>query len=648
MAAASDVKAGRAFVEILAKDNVQKGLRSAQAKLQAFGAGVAKIGGAMFAGGAAVIAPLLAAVNSFSEAGDKLAKMSDRTGATVEALSELSFAAERSGTSITAVEGAISTLQGTLVEASRGSGAAHLKLAELGQTLRDLKGLSPDKQFERIADRIAAVQDPARRATLAVTAFGGAGRELIPMLSQGSAGIQAMRKSAQELGVVMSGEDARAASAFGDAVGTLKNQLGAVKNLIGAALAPMLTGFAESAATIGASIARWVNRNRELVRTIFRVAVGLTITGTALVTLGAAIVGVGAVLGGLASMLGAASAALAALLSPIGLVSAAVVGLGAYLLQSTSAGGTALKWLGDTFGSLRDTAVEAWGGIADALAAGDIQAAAKILWLALQQEWQKGVNFLQKHWISFKGFFLDVWSQAIAGAAKIFINGWAALQTQWVNLTDFFLGAWNTFTDGLTKGWRTASNFISKGILRLMSFFDSSIDVAAASAELDRDLAGKNSATDRARSEAAQQRDRERQRRLAEIEAGRTGALGEVQSMTDAEQARRQSQFDAELKRSQAALDAAREEFRSARADAAARRPTDGPNAGNLADLMKSLQGGGMATRQASVRGTFSAFAVGGLGGSSAADRTAKATEKTADGVRRLERKLDNTRPKFA
>src|SRR5690606_35138144 len=160
MAGASDVRAGRAFVEILARDNVQKGLRSAQAKLQAFGAGVAKIGGAMFAGGAAIIAPLLATVNSFSEAGDQLAKMSDRTGATVEALSELSFAAERSGSSITAVEGAISTLQGTLVEASRGSGAAHLKLAELGQTLRDLTGLSPDKQFERIADRIAAVQDP--------------------------------------------------------------------------------------------------------------------------------------------------------------------------------------------------------------------------------------------------------------------------------------------------------------------------------------------------------------------------------------------------------------------------------------------------------------------------------------------------------
>ena len=50
----------------------------------------------------------------------------------------------------------------------------------------------------------------------------------------------------------------------------------------------------------------------------------------------------------------------------------------------SGAGADALTWLGEQFGRLRDTVYKVMGGIADALAAGDITLAAQILWLSLK------------------------------------------------------------------------------------------------------------------------------------------------------------------------------------------------------------------------------------------------------------------------
>ena len=86
----ADIKAGSAYVELLLKDSAfVKGLRSAGTKLKNFGTGVAGIGASITAAGAAITAPLAAMVNQFLAAGDELDKMRQRTGISVEALSEL-------------------------------------------------------------------------------------------------------------------------------------------------------------------------------------------------------------------------------------------------------------------------------------------------------------------------------------------------------------------------------------------------------------------------------------------------------------------------------------------------------------------------------------------------------------------------------
>lgn len=76
--------------------------------------------------------------------------------------------------------------------------------------------------------------------------------------------------------------------------------------------------------------------------------------------------------------------------------------------------------------------VVAWQGIGDALAAGDIGLAAKILWLTLKMEWQLGVHSLNQLWIRFKEFLLSTATEVFSGSVAILTGAWASMQSAWV------------------------------------------------------------------------------------------------------------------------------------------------------------------------------------------------------------------------
>ncbi|MFB3892449.1 MAG: hypothetical protein ACE15C_10560, partial [Phycisphaerae bacterium] len=159
---------------------------------------------------------MLASTKVFSKMGDDLAKMSARTGFSVETLSELGFAADLSGASMEVLENGIRKMQRTLVDAAQGSKSAQDALAMLGLAVADLAGLSPEEQFKLIADRLAKIEDLTIKAAAAMELFGRNGTELLPMLSGGAAGIERLQEQARKLGLTISTEDAKAAERFND------------------------------------------------------------------------------------------------------------------------------------------------------------------------------------------------------------------------------------------------------------------------------------------------------------------------------------------------------------------------------------------------------------------------------------------------
>ncbi|MCB1140307.1 MAG: hypothetical protein KDK23_16235, partial [Leptospiraceae bacterium] len=215
---------------------------------------------------------------------------------------------------------------------------------------------------------------------------------------------------------------------------------------------------------------------------------------------------------------------IALLLTPIGLVVIAVVALAGYLLYATGLGGKALAWLGERFQVLKDDALAAWKGISDALAAGDIGLAAKILWLTLKMEWKRGIHFLNGLWIKAKSFFLTLWTDAVYGLAKIINDGWAGIEVAWTETVGFLADAWSVFTNLLTKSWHTTVGFIKKAWVRLKSLFDEDVDVDAEVTRINRETSEANATADNKMLEAVGQRDRERRERRAQIERDRAGA----------------------------------------------------------------------------------------------------------------------------
>src|SRR5690606_16805579 len=112
-------------------------------RLRNFGRGLATIGAGITAAGAAILAPLAAMQNSFVAAGDALDKMRQRTGISLEALSELDQAAGQSGASLADVEKGVRRMQQNVGKAGVVSKEFTDPLDELGISLEHIRTLAP-------------------------------------------------------------------------------------------------------------------------------------------------------------------------------------------------------------------------------------------------------------------------------------------------------------------------------------------------------------------------------------------------------------------------------------------------------------------------------------------------------------------------
>lgn len=279
------IRAGRAFVELGISDKLTSALKAAEKRLRTFGAGVRDIGVKLFAVGSAATGALLTTAKIFADVGDSLHDMSVRTGVSVESLSELSFAAEQSGADMETLEKGLRAMQRTIVEAGSGSKSAADALGWLGLNVDELLALSPERQFKAIADQMAKITDPTIRAATALDIFSRSGTQLLPLMSEGAAGIEELQKQARRFGLTISTQDAQSAALLDDTLKLLWRTLKNVGFVIGSAIAPVLTDVASKMAHISAGVADWVRQNKPLIVSAFKVAVGVTAVGAAMIGL---------------------------------------------------------------------------------------------------------------------------------------------------------------------------------------------------------------------------------------------------------------------------------------------------------------------------------------------------------------------------
>ena len=665
MVSAQGIRAGRAFVELFADDSkLVRGLKAAPKRLRAFGASVRAIGAKMFAAGALVAGPLSLAVNAASDMEETMNKFNVVFGSnakTVKAWGD-TFAGQV-GRSKKQVADFLSGTQDLLVPIGFDAGSATAMSKQLTGLAIDLASFNNKADSDVMRDLHAALTGSSE----VMKKYGVIVNETAVKQELLNQGIDKNKATEQQkvmarMAIIMRGTTAaqgdaiRSAGSFANQMKSLKAKVSDAAVEIGSALLPIVTPLVTKIADGVKIVAAWIREHKGLVVIIAKVTAALAAGGLAFIVLGTAVSGmastfgaVAAVISGVGTAIGILGSMLGALLSPIGLVIAGVGALAAYLITSTDVGGQALGWLGDKFNSLKETALAAWKGIGDALAAGDIGLAAKILWLTLKLQWQKGVNALNQVWVKVKDFFLTTWTEAVFGAAKIATNAWAGLQAAWTETVDFLRDSWSLFTTFIAKNWNRVVGFLKKAWQKLKSLVtgEESGDVQN---RIDAETQRMNRELDERRNRDIFEREQRRKSRLSEIEGQRTGALDELDSAREAEHERRREQFAGDLQTSEGALAQARREWQQAIEEAARKReeaesgdesPERLKKPGDLLqDLQSQLGGLGdqLQTTQdkVSVTGTFNAAGVRGLAGGNPAQRTAKATEETAKNTKRI------------
>lgn len=254
-----DIKAGGAYVELTLRNSAfLKGLRGALSHLASFAKGFAIAGAAGIAAGAAIGG---VALRAFMATGDELDKMRQRTGFSVEALSELRHAADQSGSSIEDLEAGIRKMQRELGKAGPVSEELSTALSALGLSASQIQAMSPEQQFDAIATAIGKVSDPTKRAGLAMQFFGKSGTKLLPMIED----MAALRAEAREMGFVMGGQGAANAVKLGDQLSNLWKTVKFGAIAIGETLAPAMMKFVDMVQPIATATLKWMQSIRDAI-----------------------------------------------------------------------------------------------------------------------------------------------------------------------------------------------------------------------------------------------------------------------------------------------------------------------------------------------------------------------------------------------
>lgn len=428
---ASNIRAGGATVEI--GGNVaplQRSLDKAKGMVRGLASMLGKIGAVgAIAGGVGAVVAFKEIKDVLTETIDKASDMSKLAlllGTSTEEASKLAYAFRHVGVDMEEVEHLAVHLQRSLVEAAQGNDKV---FRDLGLDAKNLLGKPFEEQFQAIADAIMEIKNPAVQMQVAMDLFGRKGLDAVKLFRKG---LGDLKTEAEEMGFVVSkemGDNARDAKKSMKLLGEIFE---ATTLSIGMGLIPaksslkQLVQWTQAAST---KAREFFTTNEGVVMVLGRLGLGTAATSAGLLVLSKTW---GLLLRGITVGLAPIKAVLTiltllpplfmALTTPIGLVAAAIVGLGAVWLTQTESGKQFAGEMKGLWLDIAETGKTTWAGIVNALKAGDLQLAGKVAAAGLQVVWLQLMQFLTNAWNKFKNFFLDGWRDLVTGVAEVLLE----------------------------------------------------------------------------------------------------------------------------------------------------------------------------------------------------------------------------------
>ncbi|TWT68400.1 phage tail tape measure protein [Crateriforma conspicua] len=401
----ASVRAGKAFVEISARDKTQKVMKDLERRLKGFGGSIASMGSKMAAVGAAGAAALFVpSIKAASDLEETMNKFNTVFGDSAGEMKKWGDAyAKEVGRS---KEQVASFLAGTqdLLKPMGFAGD------EAGQMSQQISKLAVDlASFNNMADA-----DTLRDLHAALTGSGEVMKKYGVIVSEAAVKQELLntgfdpkaatetQKATARLAIIMRGTT----DAQGDAIkssGSFANQMKRLQAIsidlgaaIGKAVLPTITWVVSKMGDAAQVVTDFVAKNQKIVKVAGAAVFALTGLGTGLVTLGGIATMAGIAIGGVSTAItligGIISSPLLIVGGILAGVTAGVVALGAAFIYYSGVGGDAIQLVKDGFKGLLSVGKQTLGGITSALMSGNIKDAAKILWAGVRVVFWRGTE----------------------------------------------------------------------------------------------------------------------------------------------------------------------------------------------------------------------------------------------------------------
>lgn len=485
--ARADVMAGRAYVSLYAKrDLLTRELQAARADVNKFGSDMMTLGAKVAGVGAAMLAPIVASVKLASDFEESFSKFSIVFGDAAEGAKQWSddfaFAVGRSRLQIVQF---MASTQDLFVPIGFEPKAAEEMSKQLTTLAVDLASFNNMQDADTLRDLHAALTGSGEvMKKYGVLVSEAAVKQ--ELLNQGMDPTKAneQQKVQARLAIIMQGTTA----AQGDAIrtaGSFANQMKALRSSVidvavevGSVLLPVLSKVVGVVRGVTQRLAAIIKENPQSVLMFAALAVAVTAAGGAMIAIGiaakVAAVGIGAVV----AVITGVSAVFGFVLSPIGLVVAALAG-GVYAwVRFSEAGRTAAGGLRDVlsraFGTISQTVKETFGGIYEAIKSGDMALAGQIAMIGVRLVFAQGLEALTAifgetlgalaaqllsgdfagAWSTLGAMILDSMAGVASGMVELFSNAANAVMAKWqqtVNkISDYIL---ESASQGGVMGW---------------------------------------------------------------------------------------------------------------------------------------------------------------------------------------------------
>lgn len=199
----------------------------------------AAIVGMATAAGAAMYGMASKIANATSEISDN----SKQVGMSAEEWQKWKYAAGQTGVEVSKMNALMIKQQSVFSDAKNGAKSASKVYQELGIDITKI-GTSSEA-FDVVMSRLAGMTNETDRNRIAQDIFGKSYADLLPLLSEGADGMNALRSRAEELGIVMSNEAVDSGDKLGDTLDDLKASFESIGNKILIKLMPTFQKIAD-------------------------------------------------------------------------------------------------------------------------------------------------------------------------------------------------------------------------------------------------------------------------------------------------------------------------------------------------------------------------------------------------------------------